>query len=90
MSAPNLPTWRRVYGTRGVHCSVCALGVFRTMMAGRRVVLTLNDVTIGNHHDLAKARAQADRLIEATADYFVRRASAKPLEPLPPAPEPTA
>jgi hypothetical protein len=32
------------------------------MAAGRRVIITLNDVVIGNHGDLAKARAQADRL----------------------------
>jgi hypothetical protein len=73
MSAPNLLVWRRVFGTRGVHSSICALGVFRTMAAGRRVIITLNDVTIGNHGDLAKARAQADRLIEATAEYFLAK-----------------
>ena len=63
MSAPNLLIWRHVYGDRGVHHAECAIGTFRTRTAGRRVILTLNDVVIGNHGEIARARAggPADR-----------------------------
>ena len=61
MSAPNLLSWRRVFGTRGVHSSICALGVFRTMAAGRRVIITLNDVVIGNHGEQYRTRTEIRR-----------------------------
>ena len=38
----------------------------------RRVILTLNDVKIGNHHNATAAPAQADRLIEAVGEHMER------------------
>jgi hypothetical protein len=82
-------TWHRVHGDRAAQYAECAIGTFRTRVAGHRVILTLNDVVIGNHGDQARARLQADRLIEATAEHFVRRTSSvRPSAPAPPAPEP--
>jgi hypothetical protein len=77
-------TWRQVYGDRAAHYAESAIGVFRTRTKGRRTILTLNDVVIGAHGDLARARAQADRLIEATAQHLMgrsRRQAAVPTAP---------
>jgi hypothetical protein len=55
--------WHRVYGDRGLQWAECecSIGTFRTRTVGRRVILSLNDVKIGNHGDAARARAQAER-----------------------------
>jgi hypothetical protein len=93
VSKPSILNWQRVHGDRAVHYAECAIGVFRTRTAGRRVVLTLNDVAIGNHGDQARARAQADRLIEATAQHLMgrsRRQAAVPQPEATPAPEPAS
>jgi hypothetical protein len=65
MSKPTILAWKPVFGDRAVHFAETAIGVFRTRAAGRRCVLSLNDVRIGNHGDSARARRQAERLIEA-------------------------
>ncbi len=48
--------------------------------AGRRVILTLNDVKIGDHGDQARARAQAEGMIEAAAEHMARRQAGEPAE----------
>jgi hypothetical protein len=79
-------TWHRVHGDRAAQYAECAIGTFRTRVAGHRVILTLNDVMIGNHGDQARARSQADCLIEATAEHFARRTITRPQ----PAPSPSS
>ena len=59
MSKAVILTWHRVCGDRAVQYAECAIGTFRTRVAGQRVILTLNDVVIGNHGDQTRARAQA-------------------------------
>jgi hypothetical protein len=78
MTARTLLSWHRVFGDRCACYAECALGTFRTRTKGGRVILTLNDVKIGDHHGLALARQQADRLIEATAAHFARAPSQSP------------
>jgi hypothetical protein len=74
-------TWQRVYGDRGLQWAECSIGTFRTRTVGRRVILSLNDVKIGNHGDAARARAQAERLIEAVAEQMGRRRAGEHVEP---------
>jgi hypothetical protein len=91
MTRSSILAWRQVYGDRAVHYAETAIGVFRTRTKGGRTVLTLNDVVIGDHRDTARARKQADRLIEATADHLMgrsRRQAAVPQPEATPAPEP--
>jgi len=78
VSPSSILAWKPVYGDRAVHYAECAIGVFWTRTAGRRVVMALNNVAIGNHGDTAQARAQADRLIEATAGQVGRRQGNEP------------
>ncbi len=90
MSQSTILAWKPVYGDRAVHYAETAIGVFRTRAAGRRCVLSLNDVRIGNHGDAARARRQAERLIEATAAHLMGRARRQAAAPAPPQPEPPA
>jgi 5-methylthioadenosine/S-adenosylhomocysteine deaminase len=54
-------------GDRGVHYAESTIGTFRTRVAGRRVVLALNDVAISTCRDPARAKAQAKRLAKGPA-----------------------
>jgi len=79
-----LLNWQRqtyYYGDPIACRAICAIGIFRMRTVGRRVILTLNDVKIGNHPDALRARAQADRLIEAVADHMERPQAGERTEP---------
>jgi hypothetical protein len=96
MTNSTILVWHRVYGDRGMSFAECALGTFRGRLHGRRCLLLLNDVKIGDHRDAGRARKQADRLIEATAQHLMgrsRRQAAVPTAPqqeAAPSPEPTS
>ncbi len=64
-------------GDRGVHYAESTIGTFRTRVAGRRVVLALNDVAISTCRDPARAKAQAERLAKAAAAHMARREPAQ-------------
>jgi hypothetical protein len=56
MTRSSILAWQRVHGDRAAQYAECAIGTFRTRTAGHRVVLTLNEVVIGNHGDQVRAR----------------------------------